>query len=50
MASIAAGRSDDFLVGPCPSVVEAEETDDVFTSPDRTAYRLKASTGIATTG
>ena len=38
------------LSDPGPAVVEAEEKDDAFSDPDRTAYRLKAKTGIATIG
>jgi hypothetical protein len=38
------------LSDPGATVVEAEERDDAFTNPDRTAYRLTAKTGIATVG
>ena len=38
------------LSNPAPGAVEVQERDDAFSNPDRTAYRLKARTGIVTIG
>jgi hypothetical protein len=35
---------------PAPGKVEVQAADDVFRDPDRTAYRVKAKTGIVTLG